>query len=110
MENCIPCLVDDALNARFTLLPSIKEIRATIFSLNFDNAYGPDGFGVNFCQSYWNIIKKEVADVVLHFFYSGWISHDFNSRVLVLILKTDSADACPFLFPLRSMSLFRTRT
>lgn len=62
VENFIPKLVDDDMNAFLTLLPSLDEIKVAVFSLNNDSAPGPDGFGETFYQFYWDFVKKDVSE------------------------------------------------
>ena len=91
IDELIPSLITDRINNLLTLLPSDEEIYQTIFSLNKDSAPGPDGFGALFYQTYWDIIKNDVSNVVLQFFKTGWILPNFNSNNIVLIPKTNNA-------------------
>ncbi|PNY16800.1 ribonuclease H, partial [Trifolium pratense] len=93
VEEVIPNLVSDSVNALLTSLPSFDEIKNAVFSLNKDSAPGPDGFGGFFYQTYWDIIHKDVVNAVLQFFSSGWILPNFNSNTLILIPKTSNADS-----------------
>lgn len=91
VEDTIPKLVNDDINAILTLLPTHQEIKVVVFSLNKDSAPGPDGFGAFFFQSYWQIISKDVIKAVLEFFTSGWILPGFNSNTIALIPKVPNA-------------------
>ncbi|XP_058742332.1 uncharacterized protein LOC131614798 [Vicia villosa] len=84
---------DIAENAMLTLLPSMEEIKAAVFSLNKDSAPGPDGFGAVFYQTYWDIIKGDVSKAVLQFFDSGWVLPGFNSNTIILIPKVSGANS-----------------
>jgi hypothetical protein len=44
---------------------TIEEIRKVIFAMNNHKAPGPGGFSIGFYQRAWNIVGKEVSDVVL---------------------------------------------
>jgi hypothetical protein len=68
-EEVIPNLVTEEVNALLTVLPSHIEIKAAFFSLNKDSAPGPDGFGAFFFQHYWDIVKNDVVNAVLQFFF-----------------------------------------
>jgi hypothetical protein len=68
-EEVIPNLVTEEVNALLTVLPSHIEIKAVVFSLNKDGAPGPDGFGAFFFQHYWDIVKNDVVNAVLQFFF-----------------------------------------
>ncbi|GAU23976.1 hypothetical protein TSUD_327770 [Trifolium subterraneum] len=60
--------------------------------MNKEGAPGPDGFGVFFFQTYWEIIKQDVSNAVLEFFCTNWILPNFNSNTVVLIPKVQEAD------------------
>jgi hypothetical protein len=74
------------------MLPSVLEIKNAVFSMNKDSAPGPDGFGAFFFQTYWDIIKNDVCEVVLYFFQYNWLMPNFNSNTVVLIPKDSNAD------------------
>jgi len=48
IENSIPNLISDELNAMLTRLPSTMEIHEAQLAMNKDGAPGPDGFGASF--------------------------------------------------------------
>jgi hypothetical protein len=56
VDEVIPNLITNEINAMLTTLPSIQEVKAAAFSLNKDNTPGPDGFGAFFFQTYWSIV------------------------------------------------------
>ncbi|GAU32780.1 hypothetical protein TSUD_152280 [Trifolium subterraneum] len=76
VEQVIPNLVGDNINALLTVLPSAEEIKHVVFDLNKDGAPGPDGFGAIFFQTYWDIIHVDVINAVLQFFSSDKIPTD----------------------------------
>ncbi|MCH81726.1 RNA-directed DNA polymerase (Reverse transcriptase), partial [Trifolium medium] len=65
VEEVIPNLISDNVNALLTMLQSHEEIKNAVFSLNKDSAPGPDGFGAFFYQSYWDIIHQDVVNAIL---------------------------------------------
>lgn len=87
VDNTNPSLIDKVTNGILTNIPSTKEIIAAIFSLNGDNAPGPDGFGATFYQTYWGIVKQDVSNAMIHFFSSGWVLPGFNANTIILIPK-----------------------
>jgi hypothetical protein len=89
----IPNLVSDEINVMLTVFPSHNEIKAAVFALNKDSAPVPDGFGAFFFQNCWDIIKKEVIEVVLQFFSSSWILPGFNSNIIALLPKSPEASS-----------------
>jgi hypothetical protein len=93
VDEVIPNLVSDSVNALLTMLPSYEEIKNAVFSLNKDRAPGPDGYGAFFYQTYLEIIHQDVFNDVLQFFTSGWIMPNFNYNTLILVPKTQNADS-----------------
>ena len=67
IEDVIPSLITDRINNILTMIPSPEEVHTAVFSLNKDSAPGPDGFGALFFQTFWEIIKTDVLNVVLDF-------------------------------------------
>ncbi|MCH90331.1 RNA-directed DNA polymerase (Reverse transcriptase), partial [Trifolium medium] len=93
VEEVIPNLLNDGINNLLTILPSELEIKNAVFSMNKDEAPGPDGFGAFFFQTYWDIIKIDVVNAVLEFFNFNRIMPNFNSNTVVLIPKVPNADS-----------------
>ena len=92
VEDAIPEMITAEVNNILTKTPTSEEIKFAVFSLNFDSAPGPDGFGASFFQTYWEIIKDDVINAVLQFFNTGWILPNYNGNTMVLIPKTTNAD------------------
>lgn len=40
-----------------------------------------------FFQQYWDIVGEDVVRVVTQFFKQGWILHNLNSNIVILIPK-----------------------
>ena len=93
IEDVIPNLLTERINNILIIIPSHDEIQNAVFSLNKNNAPGPDGFGAVFYQTFWPIIKQDVFNAVLQFFTTGWLLPNFNSNSLILIPKTNNADS-----------------
>lgn len=68
---------------------SEDEIKATVFELNGESAYGPDEFNGLFFQRTWEIIRKDVCTVVNAFFQGQNLSKSINHTNLVLIHKKE---------------------
>nr|XP_027075913.1 uncharacterized protein LOC113699764 [Coffea arabica] len=49
-------------------LPALKKVREIIFEMNAESAPGPDGFGVGFYQSCWEVIKENLLSAIQDFF------------------------------------------
>jgi len=93
VEEVIPTLVDDSVNALLTMIPSRMEIKHIVFYLDKESAHSPNGFGASFYQTYWDIVQNEVVSTVLEFFITGWILPNFNSKTLILIPKSPNSDS-----------------
>jgi hypothetical protein len=100
VEEVIPKLINDNTNNLLTMLPSLMEIKNAVFSMNKDGAPGPYGFGAFFFQTYWEITKTDVFEVVLEFFQFNWIMPNFNANTVVLIPKDSNADTVTHFRPI----------
>lgn len=66
MEEVIPNLVDTKMNNILTMLPSRDKIKKAVFNLNMSGAPGPDVFGGDFFQTYWDIISNDIGKAVVY--------------------------------------------
>jgi len=60
---------------------SEDEVKNVIFSMKENSAPGPDGFGVTFYKSCWEIIKKEFMEMVNDFHKGGGGGVDLDPGV-----------------------------
>lgn len=93
VDEVILALVSDNMNALFTIMPSLEEISNVVFSLDIDNDRMPDDFWAVFYQTYLDIIKEDVCNVVLQLFSHGMILPNFNSNNIVLLRKSNNVDS-----------------
>lgn len=91
VDNTIPPLVSEEDNTALLCLPLRDEIKAAVFSLNGDGAPGPDGFGGNFFQTFWDIVASDVLQSVQDFFITSNLAPNINSNLIVLIPKVAGA-------------------
>lgn len=77
----VPLSVSTEDNIMLTNLPSAEEIRNAVFSMNANEAPGPDDFSGLFFQKYWEIVGPDVCNA------------NFNSNLVVLVPKTPEADS-----------------
>lgn len=75
-----------------TYIPSLEEVKQSVFSMNGDGSPGPDGFGGNFYKFFRDLIKEEVYKSVLQFFHQNWFLPGLNSNAVALIPKFDVAE------------------
>ena len=45
---------------------SLQEVQEAVFSLPKNSAPGPDGFHAEFFQKNWNLVHKDVYDMVIN--------------------------------------------
>ena len=86
--------------------PDIDDGRRVVFSIDPDNALGPDGFCSRFYQCYWDIIYCNLLDVILDYLRGSTMPRRFHNTLLVLLpRKTYPASWANFnLISLCSMS------
>jgi hypothetical protein len=93
IDDAIPSIIDDSINAMLTMIPSPSEIKSAVFELNKEGAPRPDGFGAFFYHTYWDILHHDVVNVVTEFFTTSCLMPNFNANTLILIPKIPNADA-----------------
>ncbi|KAM1007744.1 hypothetical protein ACFX2A_004363 [Malus domestica] len=72
------------------MLPiSEDEVRHTVSQIPVDKSPGPNGFTGSFDHEYWDVIGKDVVDMVKAFWFSGKLLQKVNHTHLVLIPKMD---------------------
>lgn len=79
-----------------------EEVRKALFHMHPDKSLGPDGISLAFYQKFWNIVGKDVVQVVKNFFESCKFDEHLTYTNIVLIPKKK----CPkFMTDLRPISL-----
>jgi hypothetical protein len=71
VEEVILKLIYEHASNLLNMIPSKDEIKNVMFDLNNEGALVHDGFGACFFQSYWEIVPKDVCDVVIEFFQTS---------------------------------------
>ncbi|XP_028798620.1 uncharacterized protein LOC114754051 [Neltuma alba] len=79
-------------NERLEGRVSLEEIKMAAFQLNGAKAPGPDGYSGMFYQSSWNIVSKEVVEMVFDFFEGKVSLKNLNRTNVVLIPKVEHAE------------------
>lgn len=64
IKRVIPNLITEQTNDMLTRIPNVSEILDSILNLNIDFAPGPYGFGAIFFVHYWDIVKRDVINVI----------------------------------------------
>ncbi|XP_071933198.1 uncharacterized protein [Coffea arabica] len=58
-------------NESMLALPTTDEVREVVFSISPDSAPGPDGFGSDFYQACWEIVKDSLVAAIHDYFRGG---------------------------------------
>ncbi|XP_019226954.1 PREDICTED: uncharacterized protein LOC109208320 [Nicotiana attenuata] len=85
-------LITDEDNEHIMQKPTEEEIKEVIFSMDPNNAAGPDGFNGLFFQPTWRIVKNDVIEFVSAFFRGANLTKYYTHTCLVLIPKVKSPD------------------
>ncbi|KAM1647853.1 hypothetical protein ACFX15_008842 [Malus domestica] len=75
-----------------------REIQEAAFQIPASRAPGPDGFPGSFYHDHWEVVGKDVVNMIKAFWHSGKLLRNLNHTNLVLIPKV----ACP-----KNMKQFR---
>lgn len=91
LEGLITATISDSENAELTAIPSVDEIKCTVFSMHAHKSPGPDGFPPLFYQHFWPIIAPSLIPAIQHFFHTGYLLKSWNHTFATLIPKTEAA-------------------
>jgi len=64
VANHIPILVTDQHNASRMHPISLQEVECVVMQMKEGTTPGPDGFTINFFHSCWDLLKRDVLDIV----------------------------------------------
>jgi len=87
----IPNLVSREDNYNLNRPVSEEEVKEVINEMHNGKAPGPDGFNVDFFKARWDIVKKDILDVVEDSRISKTILKALNSSFIALIPKQEKA-------------------
>lgn len=66
---------------------SLEEVTEIVYSFDGNKCPGPDGFNFKFIQSFWDLLKEEVWDMVNEFYNYSLLPPRFSSFFVALIPK-----------------------
>lgn len=66
---------------------SLEEVKAAIWACGSEKAPGPDEFTFKFIKTYWDTLKDDVINFVLHFDKFGTLKRGCNSSFITLAPK-----------------------
>ncbi|KAL0364037.1 UNVERIFIED_CONTAM: hypothetical protein Sangu_0501300 [Sesamum angustifolium] len=70
------------------VMPTLEEVREAVFNIGPDSVADPDGFGVIFFHTCWEIISEDVFGAVTEFFRGVEMPKGFTATTISLISKT----------------------
>ncbi|XP_050222727.1 uncharacterized protein LOC126672819 [Mercurialis annua] len=91
VKTIIPNMVTEEENVELVKCPSNEDIKAIVFDMDGSSAPGPDGFSGAFYKNCWDIVGKDLCNLVIHFFKFGKLSSGLCSSIMVLIPKIKEA-------------------
>ena len=71
----------------------LEELEKVVFGMKKGKAPGPDGFPVEFCKEFWEIIKFDLLEVVQESYQNKQMLKSLNATFLALIPKVDGANS-----------------
>ncbi|XP_026396843.1 uncharacterized protein LOC113291534 [Papaver somniferum] len=83
----IPKLITDSDNIMLHSIPTEIEIENKVKHVPSWSSPGPDGFQAGFYQTQWQLVGKDIVDVVQRFFTSGQMPRCLNRTYICLIPK-----------------------
>ncbi|XP_060182106.1 uncharacterized protein LOC132611743 [Lycium barbarum] len=90
----IPKLISREQNRVIHEFPEEEEIKEVVFGLNANSAGGPDGYTGKFFQAAWDIIAKDIVNMVHSFFCGHELPRYITCTNLVLLPKRKEVITC----------------
>jgi hypothetical protein len=91
LDNIQPCVTQE-MNQTLTAQFTKEEVLTAMKQMGPLKAPRPDGMPPIFYQSYWHVVGKDVAAVVLYCLQSGTLLPSLNHTYVTLISKTKSPE------------------
>ena len=82
----LPCITKDE-NKTLKQIPSLNEIKSTLFQMQDSKSPGPNGFPVLFYKKLWPTVGNDIIKAVTSFFLRGFMPKEVNNSLIVLIPK-----------------------
>ncbi|KAF5441975.1 hypothetical protein F2P56_037069 [Juglans regia] len=90
LSTLISPVISDSDSSILCSVPTMNEVFSALSSIPSNSALGPDGFGLGFFKSYWEVVKEDVLEAISEFFVSKQLPRFFTASFLVLIPKVDN--------------------
>ena len=91
LNNLIPRCITTEDNEMLLAMPSMEEIKTTVFSMDSHKAPRPDGMSPLFFKHYWHLIGGDIVDAILSFFQGDCMLREINHTFITLIPKHERA-------------------
>ena len=86
-----PRFVDEEENRDLVKALTEEELKEVLGSFQKDKSLGPDGWTIDFFLGLFDILGRDLLQVVEDSRLAGWIPASFNSTFIALIPKSDNA-------------------
>uniref|UniRef100_A0A803NWW7 Reverse transcriptase n=1 Tax=Cannabis sativa TaxID=3483 RepID=A0A803NWW7_CANSA len=90
LEDLFDRKIGEEENQSLTRIPSIEEIRDTVFSIHPLKSPGPDGLPGRFFRKYWDVVGSNVYKAVQEVFATGEVHPKLNYTFICLIPKVNN--------------------
>ena len=64
---------------------TLKKIKNTMFAINGDKAFRPDGFSTHIFKVTWSIVGDNVVKEIMYFFQTKKLLLAFNDTIVALV-------------------------
>ncbi|XP_075083444.1 uncharacterized protein LOC142167183 [Nicotiana tabacum] len=85
----IPTMISSEDNTNLTRDPTMQELNKVVFSMSPNSSTGPDGMNGKFFQSCWDIISRDLLNIVLAFFGGSTMPRYITNACLILLPKVE---------------------
>ncbi|XP_042974814.1 uncharacterized protein LOC122306449 [Carya illinoinensis] len=101
-------VISDEANGHIACIPTMDDIFAALSSIPSNSSPGPNGFGAGFFKSCWKIVKVDIFEAILDFFFSlsKKLPHFYLASYIVLIPKVDVPTGFDKFRPISLYSVF----
>ncbi|XP_019225001.1 PREDICTED: uncharacterized protein LOC109206620 [Nicotiana attenuata] len=82
-----PTMVTLEQNMELSRMPTFEEVKGDVFELSGESASGPDGFTGLFYQTCWDIVGRDIHNMVMHFYGGATLPKSITHTNLVLLPK-----------------------
>ena len=87
--NTIPTRVTDDMNAELTKTFTSEEVLRALHQIHLTKSPGPDSMSAIFFQRYWNIVGRDITNMVLNVLNFNLPMTEINKTNIALIPKTN---------------------